>query len=184
VIETARLILRAPRDADREPLAALNADPRVNGWLGGMIDRAASDAGVDRQLEHFARHGFGAWVLERRSDRAVLGLAGLSHAPDDLPTAPAIEIGWRLAHHAWGQGYATEAARAALDHGFGALHLDTVLAWTAEGNLASHAVMGRIGMTPLPSSDFDHPGLAPGHPLRRHRVFRITRPAAVAGGET
>jgi RimJ/RimL family protein N-acetyltransferase len=99
-------------------------------------------------------------------------MIGLSRvAAGDLPVGPCVEIGWRLHPDVWGQGLASEGARAALDWGFGPGALKEILAFTAETNLASQAVMRRIGMAPDPARDFDHPRLAPGHPLRRHVVW-------------
>lgn len=175
MIETDRLVLRAWRDEDRPAFAEINGDPRVGDWLGGAIDRAASDALVDRIGAHIAEHGFGFWAAERKADRRLVGMIGL-RAQADAPPAPCIEMGWRLAADAQGQGLATEGARAALAWGFAQLPVDEILAWTAAANLRSQAVMRRIGMAPAPERDFDHPGLATDHPLRRHVVFAAKRP--------
>lgn len=75
-----------------------------------------------------------------------------------------------------GPGLATEAARAVLDHTFGPLGLDEVVSFTAVANLRSQRVMDKIGMHHDPADDFDHPGLAPGHLLRRHVLYRLDRP--------
>lgn len=121
MIETARLILRPFRDADRDAFAALNGDPRVSDWLGGPIDRAQSDAAVDRINAHIAEHGFGFWAAERKADGRLIGMVGLMRMGPELPPAPAIEAGWRLAPDAWGQGYVTEGAKAAFAWGFAEL---------------------------------------------------------------
>lgn len=177
MIETDRLILRPPEDRDREAIAAVNGDPRVGEWLAGVQTRAQSDATVDRILAHIAEYGFGFWAVERKADEAVIGLAGLMMMGEDLPPGPAIEVGWRLAPSAWGGGYATEAARAALAWGFAHRDAPEIIAITAETNLRSQAVMRRIGMAPEPWRDFDHPRLASDHPLRRHVAFSIKRPS-------
>lgn len=177
MIETDRLILRAFRDEDRAPFAALNGDTRVGDWLGGVIDRAASDVMLDRINAHIQDLGWGLWAAERKADRRMIGFVGLSTVKADaLPVGPAIEMGWRLAHEAWGAGLATEGARAALDWGFA--HIDTaeIIAFTARTNLASQSVMTRIGMIADPSRDFDHPRLAEDHALSRHVVFVARRP--------
>jgi RimJ/RimL family protein N-acetyltransferase len=83
-----------------------------------------------------------------------------------------VETGWRLARDAWGHGYATEAARAAVDHGFDRLGLTEILAIAVAGNERSFAVMRRLGMTPVPSLDFDDPH-APDARLRSCVVYRI-----------
>ncbi len=172
MIETDRLVLRAPVEADREAIVALNADPRVGAWLGGVRDAASTKAYLDWHQAHFTAHGFGLYAIERKADGAVIGTAGLWRVPDYVPgLAGQIEIGWRLAPEAWGHGYATEAARAILDHGFQVLGLDEIVAFTARTNLASQAVMRRLGMVHAPERGFEHPGLAEGDPLKPHVVF-------------
>ena len=175
MIETERLFLRAFRDEDRAPFAAINGDPRVGDWLGGVRDRAASDELVDRINAGIAQNGYDFWAAVRKSDGVLVGMIGLRTERDD-PPAPCLEMGWRLAVTAQGQGYATEGAKAALNWGFATQPVDEILAWTAATNLASQAVMRRIGMTPDPTRDFDHPRLAADHPLRRHVVFAARRP--------
>ena len=174
MIETERLILRAFRDEDRAPFAALNADPRVADWLGGVRDRAASDDLVDRINERIARLGYDFWAAVRKSDEVLVGMIGLRMELHD-PPAPCLEMGWRLAYDAQGQGLATEGAAAALAWGFAYQPVDEILAWTATTNFASQAVMRRIGMTPDPARDFDHPRLPEDSPLRRHVVYAAKR---------
>jgi RimJ/RimL family protein N-acetyltransferase len=174
VIETERLILRPFGDEDREPFAAINGDPRVGDWLGGAVDRAASDAMIERINAQIARDGFGFWAAERKADRRLVGMIGIRRQLDG-PPAPCLELGWRLSADTWGQGLATEGAAAALAWGFATQPADEILAWTAATNLRSQAVMRRIGMAPDPTRDFDHPTLPPGHPLRRHVVFAARR---------
>lgn len=167
-LRTERLTLRAWTDADRAPFAALNCDPRVMEHFPSLLTREESDALVARIVEHFARHGYGLWALER--DGAFVGYAGLSAVAFEAAFTPAIEIGWRLAHAAWGQGYASEAARAVLRYAFGELALREVVSFTAVVNVRSRKVMERIGMRA--AGEFDHPRLPGGHPLRRHVLFR------------
>ena len=174
MIETERLILRAFRDEDRAPFAALNADPRVADWLGGVRDRAASDDLVDRINERIARLGYDFWAAVRKSDGVLVGMIGLRMELHD-PPAPCLEMGWRLAYDAQGQGLATEGAAAALAWGFAYQPVDEILAWTATTNVASQAVMRRIGMMPDPARDFDHPRLPEDSPLRRHVVYAAKR---------
>ena len=175
MIETERLILRAFRDEDREPFAAINGDPRVGDWQGGPISREQSDAMVDRINAQIAADGFGCWAAERKADGRLVGMIGLRRNVG--PPAPtALELGWRLSPDAQGAGLATEGAKAALDWGFANLDADEILAWTAATNVRSQAVMRRIGMRHDPSRDFDHTALAEDHPLRRHVVFAATRP--------
>lgn len=175
MIETDRLVLRPPTDADRDAIAAINGDPEVYRWLAMTGTRAESDAMVDRVQAMHAEHGYGFWVAERKDDGAVLGLAGLLAMGDDLPPGPALEVGWRFGSAAWGKGYATEAARAAVDWGFATQPADEIIAITAHANLRSQAVMQRLGMVRDPAADFLHPKLAEDHPLRPHVTFRLKR---------
>lgn len=85
-----------------------------------------------------------------------------------------MEVGWRLPRWAWGRGYASEAARAALRVAFTDLGLAEVVSFTAVPNQRSQAVMARIGMTRDPDGDFDHPGVPVGHPLARHVLYRVS----------
>jgi RimJ/RimL family protein N-acetyltransferase len=132
-----------------------------------------SDALADRMQARIEADGYGLWAVERRHDEALLGFTGLAPLRQGSPLFPGVEIGWRLARHAWGCGYASEAARASLADGFGRLGLHRIVAFTAVPNTPSQAVMQRIGMTRRADLDFDHPAIAEGHPLRRHVVYEI-----------
>jgi RimJ/RimL family protein N-acetyltransferase len=168
-----RVLLRRWREADRAPFAAINADPRVMAFFPQRLDRRESDALVDRIERHFAEHGFGLWALELPGAAPFVGFAGLAVPRFAAHFTPCVEVGWRLAFGHWGRGYATEAARAALAHGFAALGLPAVVSFTACGNRRSRAVMARLGMSRDPAEDFDHPALPERHPLRRHVLYRL-----------
>lgn len=171
VLRTARLVLRPWTDTDRAPFAAMGNDPEVMRYFPAPLDRGASNAFVDRRLAQFTEYGWGLWVVERGG--TFCGFTGLNPAPLDLPVAPAVEVGWRLARHAWGRGYATEAARAAVAYGLHVLGLSEVVSFTAAVNAPSIAVMRRLGMTRDPADDFEHPALPAGHPLRPHVLYRL-----------
>jgi RimJ/RimL family protein N-acetyltransferase len=153
IIETTRLRLRPWRESDRAAFGALNADPEVSRDLGGPLSRAASDAKLDRYIAAFNRLGFCRWAIETR-DGDFLGYAGVMPPRDDHPLHPHCEVGWRLRRAAWGFGYATEAARAALDDVFTRVGLTQVLSYTSADNLRSQAVMLRSKLTRDPSRDF------------------------------
>jgi RimJ/RimL family protein N-acetyltransferase len=172
-IRTARLVMRRWRDADRDAYAAMNADPLVMRYFPATLDRAASDASVDRIEELFDRQGFGLWALEVAESAGFIGFTGLNPMPAGVPGAGGMEVGWRLAHHAWHQGYATEAAAAAVGVGLNGVGLDQIWSMTAVLNEPSQAVMRRLGMTPY--AHFEHPGVAVGHALRPHIVYRLQR---------
>lgn len=138
------------------------------------LTRATSDILVDLSIEGWAANGFGLWAVERLADGMFLGFTGLSRPSFEAHFTPAVEIGWRLARHAWGHGYATEAARASVAFGFETVGLDEIVSFTVPANVRSRAVMERIGMRHDPADDFDHPKLPEGHPLRRHVLYRLS----------
>jgi len=176
VLRTERLVLRRWRDADREPFAALNADPVVMEHFVARPTRAESDELVDRIEDTFDREGYGLWAAEVRATGGFAGFVGLWPATFDAPFTPAVEVGWRLARSAWGSGYATEAARMAARDGFDRLDLAEIVSFTSVGNTRSRRVMEKIGMTHDPADDFDHSALPAGHRLRHHVLYRLSRP--------
>lgn len=155
----------------------MNADPEVREHLGDLLTREQSDASVACFQAEFDQRGYGWWAVEARDTGEFIGFAGLDQVDDCMPFT-GVEIGWRLARSAWGQGYATEAALATLAHGFDTLGLPEILAVTTATNLRSQAVMRRIGMTRDPAGDFDDP-TAPEGPLRPNVLYRIARTARV-----
>jgi RimJ/RimL family protein N-acetyltransferase len=174
-LETERLILREWRDEDRAPFYAMSSDPRVMATLGPLMTRAESDALIDRVRARQVDYGHTVWALERKADAAFLGWCGIVLAPDGIPVAGQPEIGWRLAHHAWGQGYAREAAITSLDWAFGVRNMERVWAYTSHGNTRSWGLMERLGMKRHLDLDFDHPTVPDGSPLKRHIVYSIGR---------
>ncbi len=174
---TDRLVLRRWHEADRAPFAVINADPVVMATLPTPLTRAESDAFVDRIEASFVERGYGLWVVAQRDDPTdrCLGYVGLWPADVGPRLADAIEVGWRLAADAWGQGLATEAARTALADGFSRLGVDEIVTFTWEGNRRSRSVMAKLAMTHDPADNFDHPRLG-GHRLERHVVYRLARP--------
>lgn len=174
-LRTGRLLLRRWTEADRDPFAALCADPEVMCYFVAPQTRAECDAFVDRIEAGFAADGFGLWALQVRDGAPFVGFTGIWRLPAGNPHAGKVEVGWRLARAAWGRGYATEAARAAVVYGFHLAGLDEVVSMTAVTNARSRAVMERLGMTRDPADDFDHPAVPEGHRLRQHVLYRLGR---------
>ena len=172
-IDTPRLRLRPWRDSDREPFAAMNGDPAVMEFFPSLQSRVASDAAIDRWQAQLQARGWSNWAVELRDSAEFLGFTGLTEPRHALPFSPCVEIGWRYARKAWGQGLATEAAGACLQVAFEQLALPEVVSFTAVGNVRSRAVMERLGMTNA-NQDFEHPAIAEGHPLRLHCLYRLT----------
>ncbi len=177
-IRTGRLVLRRWRESDRGPFAAMNADPEVMRFFPAPLDRAASDALVDRIERLFGSQGFGLWALEIAATGEFIGFTGLNPMPDGVPGSGGMEVGWRLARQAWHHGYATEAATAAVGVGFGGAGLGEIWSIATVRNLPSQAVMQRLGMTR--HAEFEHPKLPMGSPLRPHVAYRLG-PAGRAG---
>ena len=206
--------MRRWREDDRAPFAAMNADPEVMRYFPAPLDRAASDALVDRIEDLFGRQGFGLWALEvagpepattepghaelagpepqpvpepastdpastepagtePASTGEFIGFTGLNPMPPGVPGAGGLEVGWRLARHAWHHGYATEAAMAAAGVAFEGAGVAEIWSMTAAANVPSQAVMRRLGMTL--HTRFDHPAIEAGHPLRPHVAYRLAR---------
>lgn len=175
VLRTERLLLRPWRDADLAPYAALNADPVVMRHFPSTLTREQSDLHVRSVRERAVRGEPSLWAVEVVGGAEFIGFVGLAVPSFRAPFTPCVEVGWRLAKEHWGSGYAPEGARAAMAFGFEVLGLDEIVSFTSEGNSASRRVMEKLGMRRDPSDDFEHPGLPPGHHLRRHVLYRLRR---------
>ncbi len=147
-VTTARLDLRRFAPSDLDELAVVFAQHEV--WefpFGRGFTRDETQAFLDAQLDEWTELGMGCWIARTRADGRVIGYLGLS-VPTFLPEIlPAVEVGWRLAPGAWGHGYATEGATAALDHAFATLALERVCSLPQADNTRSIRVAERLGMT-------------------------------------
>lgn len=173
-LHSERLLLRQWQESDFAPFAQLNADLEVMRYFPAPLSREQSDASAELIRTRIAQQGWGLWALERKDNGQFIGFTGLAVPRRQLPFMPCVEIGWRLAREAWRQGYASEAARVALAHGFEVLDLAEIVSFTALTNLASQAVMRSIGMRNA-NYEFEHPALEEGSPLRRHCLYRLSR---------
>jgi RimJ/RimL family protein N-acetyltransferase len=172
--ETQRLLLRQWKASDREPFAALNADPIVMAHFPAPLTREESDAIADRCERLIADRRWGAWATEIKATGEFIGIVGLHFPQDDLPVSPCVEILWRLAQAHWRKGFATEAARGALHIAFEFLGLPEIVSFTVPSNTRSRAVMERLGMQ-MDMATFEHPGVPDGHVLRTHCNYRLSR---------
>ncbi|HSV58292.1 MAG TPA: GNAT family N-acetyltransferase [Variovorax sp.] len=175
-VRTERLHLRQWRDSDREPYAALNADPLVMRFFPGLMSREASDRDIDAWQAALEDRGWSNWAVESRKTGSFIGFIGLSVPRRALPFMPCVELGYRLAREHWGKGHATEGAKAALRVGLERLMLPEIVSFTALVNLPSRAVMEHVGMSNA-NEDFDHPNpaLPEGSTLKRHCLYRLSR---------
>lgn len=176
MLVTERLMLRPWWDDDWERMAAINADPAVMHWLMGPQSRAESDRAMARMLVQSMKDGFGPWAIEAPRISPLIGRVGGRRVATGLPCAPCVELVWRIGRPWQGQGFATEAARAAISDLFEVHGVAEVVAVTATTNAASIAVMEKLGMTRDPAEDFDHPNVPAGHELARHVLYRLKRP--------
>jgi len=168
-----RVLLRQWRDSDLDPYFAMNTDPEVMRHFPAlMTHREASDS-LARLRAGIEERGWGVWAVE--VDGAFAGMTGLSVPRFDAPFMPCTEVLWRMRREYWGRGLAGEAAAQALEFGYSRLGLAEIVAFTAAVNLRSIRLMERLGFARDWGADFDHPALDPGHPLRRHVLYRKGR---------
>jgi RimJ/RimL family protein N-acetyltransferase len=182
VLETQRLILRHWQPTDWPAFAAMNADLQVMEWFPAPLSSGESDALAQRILDHFQAHGFGLYAVEHKASAiagstspSFIGFIGLLQVKFTAHFTPAVEIGWRLAASHWGQGLATEGARAVLAYAFEVLQFPAIVSFTVPMNGRSQRVMEKIGLRQVEGGEFDHPKLPAGHPLERHALYRLTR---------
>jgi RimJ/RimL family protein N-acetyltransferase len=174
-MRTERLLLRRWRASDLEPFAAMNADPAVMEYFPATLSREQSTAMIEWMESSFEERGYGLWAVELsgQSPPALAGFVGLNHVKGELPFAPAVELGWRLAERFWGQGIACEAAAASIAFAFERLALGELVAYTAAVNGRSRRLMERLGMTNDPAEDFMHPDLPAESSLAPHVLYRL-----------
>lgn len=173
-LQTDRLVLRPWRESDREPFAALNADPLVMELFPSTLSRDESDALVDRIVERWRDGRPSLWAVEVPGEAEFIGFVGLLEPSFEAPFTPCVEVGWRIAAQWWGRGFAPEAATAALAYGFEELELDEIVSFTSVDNAKSRRVMEKIGLGHDEGDDFDHPSLPAGDRLERHVLYRTT----------
>jgi RimJ/RimL family protein N-acetyltransferase len=170
-VETQRLVLRRWSTDDVDALAAVFAEPAF--WhfpFRRGFTRDETEQFVERQLEHWATHGFGMWAVELKADGRLAGYTGLA-IPTWLPQVlPAVEVGWRLHPDHWGRGLATEGGAASLRYGFEKLGLDRIIAIAMPDNVASLRVMAKLGMVEALQT-WDAERNVP------HVVYEVMRPA-------
>jgi RimJ/RimL family protein N-acetyltransferase len=174
---TNRILLRRWQESDREPFRALNADARVMEFFPALLKPEESDQAITRVELHFERYGFGFYAAELIETGKFIGFIGLNVPAFDAAFMPAVEIGWRLAYEQWGRGLATEGASAVVRSAWEDVRLTHLVSFTTAANFRSRRVMEKIGMIHDSASDFEHPNLPEGHPMRPHVLYRITSQA-------
>lgn len=172
MLHTPRLHLRNWQDTDKPLFAQINGDPDVMRYFPKPLTPEQSNKMADKCQQFIYDNGYGFWAVEHRQDKRFIGMIGLHSPQHDLPFSPCIEIGWRLDKAYWGQGLATEGAKACLDFAFEVLNLHQVVSFTAKINLPSQRVMQKLGMRFM--YEFDHPAVKHS-PLTGHVLYVVDK---------
>jgi [ribosomal protein S5]-alanine N-acetyltransferase len=173
IISTERLGMRHWLESDIFPLAEMNSDKQVMQFFPKTLSFDESVEMLNRINNHFDRNGFGLYAVELKSSNEFIGFTGFSIPSFNSHFTPCIEIGWRYKKEVWGNGYATEAARACLQYGFDTLKFDKILSFTAVVNKPSEKLMKRIAMQF--KGRFEHPNIEKDHPLCEHVLYQSTK---------
>jgi len=181
IIETDRLILRTWLDSDLQLMLAINQDLKVMEYFPGLQDLKATTNFITKVNNHFDKHGYSRYATIRKDTSEFIGFIGLLIADFEAHFTPATEIGWRLSSKHWGKGFATEGAKAVLDHAFRELKIPEIVSFTAEGNAKSIKVMQKIGLRHNANDDFDHPKLDNTSQLKRHVLYRLSKEEYLQG---
>jgi len=147
-IQTERLLLRPWRPEDVEPFAKLCGDPEVMRYIGrgAVRDRQQCESSIGHFQLEWEERGFGLFAVERLDTQSFIGFTGLS-VPTFLPEImPSVEIGWRLSREHWGQGFATEAAQAAMRFGLEDQGIPEIVCVLQVENAASRNIAKKLGM--------------------------------------
>lgn len=174
MLQTDRLILRQWEESDYLPFIKMGLDPIVMEHFPSLLTKDESLEFINKFKDIIDKNEWGLWAVELKENEEFIGYIGLHSQPEQFEFSPCVEIGWRLAKEYWGNGYATEGAKAALEYAFNKLHLNKVVSFTAVINIPSESVMKKIGMTKV--GEFNHPKLSSGHHLEKHVLYEILSP--------
>lgn len=173
-LKTKRLILRNWTDADLEPYCDMCADQDVMRYFPSVLTRQESMDMAKKIRSLISARGWGFWAVELKEHSGFIGFVGLHVPKPYLPFSTCVEVGWRLRKEYWGNGYASEAAKASIDFGFSKLKLNEIVAFTAAINRPSIRVMERIGMSNT-GLDFEHPDVPISSELTHHVLYKISK---------
>ena len=178
-LETRRLFLREWKKGDLKKFSELNLDPEVMEYLPEISSKEESNELADRIISRLSENGWGFWAIEIKRDHSFIGFVVLNEPKYELPVKPCVEIGWRLAREYWGNGYATEAGKAALEFAFNNLDVNEVYSFTSIANKRSQAVMERLHLVDT-HSNFDHPSIPFDSQYREHVLYKIDKESWMA----
>lgn len=169
-IETPRLLLRDWKKEDIPSFTAMNSDPTVMKYFLKRLDKKESLEFYNKIQEEFLMYGYGLYAVEKKENGAFIGYTGFHNITFDVDFAPGVEIGWRLRHEEWNQGFATEAAKACFEYAKKHLPFRTIWSFTSLPNKSSEKVMQKIGMERI--KEFSHPAVPENHPLKQHVLYK------------
>jgi len=173
-LKTERLLLRRWKKRDFPVFSTMNADPLVMEYYPDVLTETESDAMAHKFESLLAKRSWGFWAVELIKEKRFIGFVGLHKPTYELPVTPCVEIGWRLGKEYWGNGYATEGAKASLKFAFEELNLNEVYSFTSVLNKKSRSVMARLNMQNT-EANFEHPIIPKNHRLREHVLYKITK---------
>lgn len=171
IISTERLGLRRWLETDILPFTEMNGDAAVMQHFPKTLTQTETVETVQRINRHFDMHGFGLYAVEDKMSGEFIGFTGFMIPRFESFFTPCIEIGWRFKKEKWGHGFASEAAKACLHHGFTALQFKKIVSFTSAINLKSEKVMQRIGMVKV--GEFDHTNIDAENVLCKHVLYEI-----------
>lgn len=173
ILQTQRLSLRTWDTKDLLDCIEMNEDAEVMRYFPAKYTKEQTIQFYDRVQKHFLENDFGLYVVEHTSSKVFMGYTGFMMANFDAPFTPCVEIGWRFKKEFWGNGFATEAAKACIEFGFNKLNFDKIYSFTATTNVKSENVMKRIGM--VKTGIFSHPKIDKDHILNKHLIYEIKK---------
>lgn len=170
--ETQRLIFRNWKEQDLNEFQIMNKDIMVMKYFSKTLTEDETDQFYIRIQDEFRNYGYGLYAVETKHNNCFIGFIGFHWANFVSQFTPCIEIGWRLKYEAWGNGFATEGAKACLKYGSDTLKFkEKIYSFTSKINLQSENVMKKIGMEKV--MEFEHPNIIEGSPLREHVLYAI-----------
>lgn len=169
--ETKRLVFRDWNEQDLNEFRIMNKDTRVMEYFKKILNKEETDRFYNAIQDEFRNYGYGLYAVETRHNNDFIGFIGFHWANFNSQFTPCIEIGWRLKYEAWGNGFATEGAKACLKYGFDTLGFNKIYSFTSKINLPSENVMKKVGMVKV--MEFEHPNIMENNPLRKHVLYSI-----------
>lgn len=179
IIETERLILRTWKPKDADAYFKINQDPKVIEFLRGPLTLEQAKDFIPTANRHQDKLSYTLWAAELKETGELIGFIGLNYTDFFVEFGakftPAVEVGWRLGSQYWGNGYATEGAKASLEYGFNTIGLNEIVSFTAPVNTRSIRVMEKLGLKRDMNGNFEHPKLSADHPLSQQILYRLTK---------